>query len=580
MSKTSTLKKFILYTSIIVVFYSVSYLMPVANAAAPSVLWNQQFGNAAGDMGIHSVWQTSDLGYIFAGTSHEDGASSSALWLVKTDASGNKQWEQKYNEEGSSDGGMGYSVQQTSDGGYIVAGSYGSSSSWIVKTDANGNKQWEKTYGDVANYIYAIKQTSDGGYIFTGSSETADNGYQLWLVKTDASGNTLWSKNYDGYKGYDVWPASDGGYAVIGDQSSGGGYTNLQVIKTDASGNQQWSNTYDGTDGYAVQQTRDGGYILAGSRTGTGAIVIKLDGNGAQQWENQFEDGSNGYGIQQTWDGGYALSAPVHDDNEDKDYNTLIKMDSTGNEQWRVKLGENPGTMYFDNAVFLQQIGDGSFIVAGTTGQQDTSTVYTKGELARVASDMTPVPNAQLVSDNIPATWEAGKSYQVQVTYSNTGTKPWTFQDSTTLGHMGDSAKFGVTANQTIQVATIVRPGESYQFDFAMTAPAENGTYNPQFQMVWEGHQMFGALNNKTVTVVNGTGPAAGTALPSTQPTTAPANSVVTTPVPSQSQATTAPTAAASSKGGLPCLSSMVLPLLAIGVVTASWTMHRKREGQ
>ncbi len=99
---------------------------------------------------------------------------------------------------------------------------------------------------------------------------------------------------------------------------------------------------------------------------------------------------------------------------------------------------------------------------------------------------------------------------QVSITFLNNGTMPWTFQDHTTFGYQGDAAKFGVTGpNQTIPIGTVIRPGQSETYSFTMTAPAENGTYNPWFQMVWEGHQMFGQVDNKTILVVNGTGPAA-----------------------------------------------------------------------
>jgi hypothetical protein len=144
---------------------------------------------------------------------------------------------------------------------------------------------------------------------------------------------------------------------------------------------------------------------------------------------------------------------------------------------------------------------------------------------------------------------------------------------------MGDASKFGVTKNETQPIGMVLRPGQTLVTGFTMTAPGENGTYNPQFQMVWEGHQVFGTIDNKTVIVVNGTGPAVSTAtaIPSSAATAT--MTAATSPSATPSGATSVPTAAptAKGKGGIPCLSSFALPLLAIGVVTLSWTMRRKR---
>ena len=255
--------------------------------------WDKTFGGTDKENEA-SVQQTSDGGYIIAGNTFSYGAGSYDIWLIKTNSNGEKLWDKTF-------GGTNYddarSVQQTSDGGYILAGStesYGAGKRdvWLIKTDSNGNKQWDKTFGGTdIDWVKSVQQTSDGGYILAGStfSYGAGDG-DVWLIKIDSNGNKQWDKTFGGTefdKAFSVQQTSDSGYILIGEtESYGAGDDDIWLIKTDSNGNKQWDKTFGGASldfASSVQQTSDGGYILIGSTELYGAgeddlWLIKIKG--------------------------------------------------------------------------------------------------------------------------------------------------------------------------------------------------------------------------------------------------------------------------------------------------------------
>ncbi|GAI32457.1 unnamed protein product, partial [marine sediment metagenome] len=169
----------------------------VKTDASGNMEWEKTFGGSGWEEAF-DVRQTTDGGYILAGYTCDVYCD---VYLVKTDASGNMEWE-KTIDGGEDD--LAYAVEQTTDGGYIIAGetsSYGADYGdvYLVKADASGNKEWDKTFGG-SDYEMArsLQQTTDGGYIIAGFTASYGVNGDGYLVKTDASGNMEWEKTIGG----------------------------------------------------------------------------------------------------------------------------------------------------------------------------------------------------------------------------------------------------------------------------------------------------------------------------------------------------------------------------------------------
>ena len=367
--------------------------------------WDKRFGGIQDDQ-LSSFQQTRDGGFILTGSSasgisgdrtqdNRDTTNSSAdYWIVKLNASGNKEWDRRFGgngEEGLSQ------AEQTIDGGYILGGFSGSDAGydktegsrggidyWMVKIDSSGNKQWDRTFGGTNDdYLSSIQQTRDGGYILGGwtnsgiggdKTEPCWGGYDYWIVKTDSLGNKQWDGRFGGtlnelMSQNSLLQTLDGGYIMGGSSrsDSSGDKTqnnwsfdnnNFWIVKTDSVGNKIWDKRYGGIPEQYVNTeailesillTSDGGFILGGySYSGIGGDksqptqggddywIIKIDFLGNKIWDKDY--GGNGsdwlYSLASTIDGGYLLGGYSNSDlSGDKTENCL----GIG-ETWMVKI--------------------------------------------------------------------------------------------------------------------------------------------------------------------------------------------------------------------------------------------------
>ena len=351
-----------------------------------NLLWE----TTAGDIGsetVASLDQTNDGGYIFVGNTNSKGAGGYDVYMVKTDYFGNILWERTH---GGSANDYGYSVEQTSEGGYIIAGTTssfgaGSRDGYLIKTSPAGTIQWYNTFGGTQiDEIYSVQETSDYGYILAGKTESFDYGSgDVFLVKTDSSGNMLWKKHFGGTSpdtaAY-VRETSDQGFIICGSTSSfeeeSEGFTDFYIVRTNSEGQLLWEKTYGSTgwsdEAHCIQETSDGGFIVTGALraysigTGTWDIgLIKLDEDGNLKWSKQFGGTGRDVGksVQETTDGGYIILAETNTYGAGSDDMYLIKTNSSGIKEWDMLFGGTGS----DRSYAIETTYEGGYVIAGTT---------------------------------------------------------------------------------------------------------------------------------------------------------------------------------------------------------------------
>ena len=291
-------------------------------------LWTRTFGGQSNDRG-YSVQETTDGGYVVVGYTVPYGLIAADVYLVKTNSLGDTLWTRTY---GGTHDEIGRSVKQTSDGGYIIAGTKAVPGSqmddvFILKTNSFGDTLWTKTYG-VTNRDqgFSVHQLADNGYMVAAYTYYHCGG-GIWFIRMDSTGDTLWTKVYNhpiGVAGKSCRPTSDGGYIATGVNYNG----DIWLIKLDSFGDSLWTQSYGGPAedwGFDVLETAGKRYVLTGKTGSWGAnppydvFLIKTDSLGNRVYTQCYDRDSEDYGhsLQQTADSGFIIVGRTTSNNFD-----------------------------------------------------------------------------------------------------------------------------------------------------------------------------------------------------------------------------------------------------------------------
>jgi uncharacterized delta-60 repeat protein len=379
MIRLHTTKSRLALTALALLLLSVLLLGP-ARAWAQVYTWARSYGGTAWEV-AWTVQQTSDGGYVVGGYTWSSGQGD--FWVLKLRGDGTVQWQKTYGGDNDEAADL---IYQTSDGGYAVVGytaSFGAGAIdvWILKLREDGTIEWQKTYGGRdEDEAVAIQQTSDGGYVVAGETQSFGAGdWDVWILKLNENGTVQWQKTYGGKKldttsADPIQQTSDGGYIVCGRTASfGAGGYDVWVLKLDENGVIQWQKTFGGPsddEAHSVRQTLDGGYAVAGFTWSFGAgdwdiWVLKLDGNGAIQWQKTFGGTENEvcWSIHHTSDGGCVVAGETESFGAGGSDFWVLKLRPDGTLEWQKTYGGQED----DYAVSIRQTSDGGYVVAGGT---------------------------------------------------------------------------------------------------------------------------------------------------------------------------------------------------------------------
>jgi len=352
----------------------IAFFILILNAAYSQITFEKIYGGDLIDR-AYSVEQTTDGGYITAGTSQISNSGYADISIVKFDQSGNIQWSKEIDRRYID---IANKIILTNDGNYIISGLCGdtitgtSRSGFLIKLNQSGDTIWCKEFEYFDLNKVDVVQSNDGSYALLGSTNSLGAGWSdIIFTKVDQNGNEIVTKTYGGIEndhGNSINITNDEGFIITGTVDTFNSYMqNLYIVRTNAHGDTLWTlnhgesgSSEDGQDG---KQLLGGDFIATGhtiTESGYNVYLVRVSSSGNFLWSKTYESVESQFGksIIQTLDGGFAIAGYGWNNNMDV---YLIKTDEIGDTIWTRWYGGN----YTDYVYSLQQTPDNGFIISG-----------------------------------------------------------------------------------------------------------------------------------------------------------------------------------------------------------------------
>jgi hypothetical protein len=251
----------------------------------------------------------------------------------------------------------GYGIAVDSSGNRYGVGNIGEGSLIkfsLIKNDTTGNVAWQRelTGSELHTQGFKIVTDSSGNVYAVGADQLNSSPYTVWVVvvKFNSSGAIQWQRrletNNNTISSSIALDTSNNVYIVTSDY---GATSNLIAAKYDSSGTIQWQKRFYSTTGAGSEGTGlavdSAGNVYACGRAFGSAFIVKFNTAGVYQWVYSLS-GPYAYGMTVDSSDNLYMVGNMYNSVSAKQEMVLLKIDSSGTQQWQRTLGKTSTDTY------------------------------------------------------------------------------------------------------------------------------------------------------------------------------------------------------------------------------------------